>query len=379
MRGEMRRMEWKIPLARPCTATEEIKAVVEVLESGCLSLGPRLDEFERRFANLIGTRYAVGVNSGTSGLHLCIKALGIKEGDEVITSPFSFIASANSILYENARPVFVDIEEESFNMDPGKITEKVTKNTKAILVVHVFGQSCDMDPIMKIAKKFGLAVIEDACESINATYKGRKVGSFGQAAVFAFYPNKQMTTGEGGMIVTDNEEIYNLCKSYANQGRGKDMQWLLHERIGYNYRLSEISSALGIAQLDKLDSLIKRRREIARAYMEELQGTRGIVLPKIREHNEHTWFIFPIRIIGLDRNRIIAELGKRGIASKAYFYPCIHLQPFYIEKFGYRGGDFPVSEKISNQTIVLPLYPQMGETEIKFVTGALKTIMEEEA
>ena len=237
------------PTAKPYITSEDKKAVLSILNTDYLSMGPKVDEFERKFARKVGTKYACAVSNGTAGLHLLMLACGIGRGDEVITSPFSFVASANSILYVNAKPVFVDIDPLTYNIDPTKIEAKITKKTKAILVVHIFGQPCDMDPILRLAKKYKLQIIEDACESICATYKNKKVGTFGQAGVFAFYPNKQMTTGEGGMIVTNNKKIYEISDRLRNQGRAENDQWLEHKYLGYNYRLNEMSAALGISQL----------------------------------------------------------------------------------------------------------------------------------
>jgi len=365
-----------IQLAKPYITDEEIEAVAEVLKSGQLSLGPRLPKFEKAFADLIGTKYAVAVNSGTSGLHLALKACNIKEGDEVITTPFSFIASANCILHAQAKPVFVDVEEDTFNIDINKIEEKITDKTKAILPVHVFGQSSDMQAINALAKKHNLKVIEDACEAIGATHHGQKVGTFGDAAVFAFYPNKQMTTGEGGIVITDNKEVADLCRSMSNQGRALDMQWLTHERLGYNYRMDDMSAAVGIAQLNKIDFLLSERKKVAEAYLSELQDVPGVILPKIHPDNTHTWFVFPIQVTqDIDRDKVIAELNKQGIASKAYFSPCIHLQPFYREH-GYKENDFPIAEKISKSTLILPLYIGLKEQDIQQVKKALCTAIE---
>jgi len=362
-----------IPLAKPYIKKEEIEAVTKVLKSGHLSLGPKLKEFEERFAKYIGTKYAIAVNSGTSGLHVCLRALGIKEGDEVITTPFSFIASANCMLYERARPVFVDVKEDTFNIDPTLIEEKITEKTKAILVVHVFGQSCDMDAIVKIAKKHNLKIIEDACEAVGATYKNKKVGTFGDCAVFAFYPNKQMTTGEGGIVVTNNSEIAKLCRSMSNQGRASNMQWLTHERLGYNYRMDEMSAALGVEQLKKIDFILKRRKELADLYVQKLKDVKGVIPPKIADYNSHSWFVFPVRVENdIDRDKVIEKLDKNGIQSKAYFYPCIHLQPFYKKSFNYKEGDFPIAEEISNSTLILPFYPQMNENIIDRVVSSLR-------
>lgn len=364
-----------IPLSRPTIGKEEIDSVVEVLKSGILSLGPKLDEFEEKFSKLIGSKYAIAVNSGTSGLHLTLKSLGIKPGDEVITTPFSFVASANCALFEDAKPVFVDVEEDTFNINPYLIKEKINARTRFILPVHVFGQSCDMDNILKIAAENGLNVVEDACESILATYKGKNTGTMGDVGVFAFYPNKQMTTAEGGMIVTNNKKVSILCKSYRNQGRADNMQWLTHQRIGYNYRMDEINAAIGIEQIKKLPGFIKKRKDLAKAYLDELKDIDGITLPKIRKGNEHSWFVFPIIVREGIRNRVITELNGMGIQSKAYFYPCIHLQPFYRERFGYNEGDFPVAEKLSKTMIILPFYEQIKERDILTVVNSLKTIL----
>jgi perosamine synthetase len=361
-----------IPLAKPYITQDEINAVTAVLKSGVLSLGPKLREFEEKFAQKTGTKYAVAVNSGTSGLHLAVRACGIKDGDEVITTPFSFIASANCILYERAKPVFVDVAEDTFNIDVSKIEEKITERTTAILPVHVFGQSADMRAIMQIAKRHNLKVIEDACEAIGATHDGQKVGTFGDAAVFAFYPNKQITTGEGGIIVTNDKGFADVCRSMSNQGRAIDMQWLTHERLGYNYRLDELSAAVGVAQIDKLEFLIAERRKVVEAYLRILNDVDGIVLPKIKEGNTHTWFVFPVMVKdGLDRDKLIEELRTEGVASKAYFSPCIHLQPFY-RAMGYKEGDFPVAEKLSRSMFILPLFIGLSEDDILTIKKALQ-------
>jgi len=366
-----------IPLSKPHITNEEIVEITSVLKSSTLSLGPKLREFEQKFAQLIGTKYAIGVNSGTSGLHLCIRALGIKEDDEVITTPFSFIASANCILYEKATPIFVDVEEDTFNIDPDKIEAAITSKTKAILIVHIFGQSCNMTKITEIAKKHNLKIIEDACESINSTHHEQKVGTFGSVAVFAFYPNKQITTGEGGMIATNNKEIYEYCKSASNQGRSDDLQWLTHDKLGYNYRLDEMSAALGVVQLNKIDFLIKKRQELSVKYMEKLSEINEIILPKIKFGNVSSWFVFPIRVNKDIRDQLIHKLDEKGIQSKAYFFPCIHLQPLYKKLFGYQEGTFPLAEKLSAETLVLPFYSNMESEEIDEVCKKLRSSIEE--
>jgi perosamine synthetase len=361
-----------IPLAKPFIDKNDVKAIKGVLKSERLSIGPKVEQFEKAFARLIGTKYAVAVNSGTSGLHLCIKALGIKQGDEVITTPFSFVSSSNCVLFEGAKPVFVDVDENTFNINPDLIEEKITKKTKAILPVHIFGQSCDMKKIMAIAKKHKLKVIEDACESIGATNKRKKTGTFGDAAVFAFYPNKQMTTGEGGMIVTNDLKVSKLCSSYRNQGRGESMQWLLHERLGYNYRMSELHAALGVSQISKINKMLSKRKKVVNKYLKALKKITQITLPTVKKGNIHAWFVFPIKVPEKYRNKLVNHLLERGIQSKAYFYPPIHLQPFYRKEFGYRKGDFPVTEKLSNSIIILPLYIGMKKKEVLKVKKAIE-------
>jgi perosamine synthetase len=321
----------------------------------------------------------VAVNSGTSALHLCIRSLDIKEGDEVITTPFSFIASANCILFEKAKPVFVDIEEDTLCLDADKIEEKITPKTKAILPVHVFGQPCKMDKITSVARKHNLSVIEDACEAIGAQYKHKKVGSFGDAGVFAFYPNKQITTAEGGMIVTDDEKIAKLCRSMRNQGREDDTDWLCHKRLGYNYRMSELSAALGVAQVERIDEILEKRQKVAGSYNERLQAIEGIIVPHAPGDARISWFVYVIRLdVGKfsleDRNRIMQRLRERGISCSNYFPP-IHLEPLYIELFGYKGGDFPVTEAVSRSTISLPFFNNLNKNDIEYTCNTLRDII----
>lgn len=356
------------PIAKPYITKKEEHAVLSVLRSGILSIGPWQDRFEKEFARAIGTKYACAVSSGTAGLHLALLSASIKEGDEVITSPFSFIASANSILYVGAKPIFVDIDPVTYNMDPKKIEEKINKKTKAILVVHIFGQSADMKPIMKIARKYKLKVIEDACESIGATYHNRKVGTFGESAVFAFYPNKQITTGEGGMIVTNNKKIYNLCCCLRNQGRSQNMQWLDHERLGYNYRLDEMSAALGFAQMEKIHFLISARKKIARWYSNNLSKHADLVqIPSAAVGNSHTWFVYVVLLkTNKNRDELIKRLARRGISTKPYL-PSIHLFSFYRQLFGHKVGDFPVSERVSKKAIALPFFIGLKENDVNYI------------
>lgn len=365
------------PLAKPCITIDEEKEVLSVLRSGVLSLGPKVREFENRFARMLGVKYACAVSSGTAGLHLAMLAAGIGAGDEVVTTPFSFVASANCILYVGAKPVFVDIDSVTYNMDPDKIASAITKKTKAILVVHMFGQSADMDLIMKLAKKHKLKIIEDACESVGAQYRGKKVGTFGQSAVFAFYPNKQMTTGEGGMVVTNSKRVCDLCRSLRNQGRSENMQWLDHARLGYNYRMDEMSAALGLAQLKKIDKSIRKRQKIAGWYQKYFRGHSDIIqTPVIASGNTHTWFVYVVKILPkrVNRNAVIRRLARKGISAKPYV-PSIHLFDFYKKRFKYKKGDYPISEESSEHALALPFYVGLKESDVySIVNNLLETI-----
>jgi len=411
----------KISLSSPDINDLEKSKVMEVLNTPNLSLGPKLEDFENKFADYIGCKYAVAVNSGTSGLHLCVRALDIKDRDVVITSPFSFVASANCILFERAMPVFVDIDEKTLNIEINPLDKKIRelrdgdKNLKAILPVHIFGRPCEMNEIIKLARKNDLYVIEDACEAVGAEYltensqflsggsvdyskkrkqspnqddqssKSRnggkiwkKVGTFGECGVFAFYPNKQMTTGEGGMIVTDDENIYKLCRSMRNQGRSDDGAWLQHERLGFNYRISDINCALGIAQLERIDEILAKRERVARAYNERLKEVEELILPHFEENKKISWFVYVVRLAGRfsqeDRDVVLRQLKEKGIGCSNYFLP-IHLQPFYREMFGYKKGDFPVTERVSERTIALPFYNNLKEEKIDYVCETLKAII----
>ncbi len=354
-----------IPLSSPDITYKERRIIEEVLEGSCLSMGPKLEEFEKKIANYIGVKYAVAVNSGTSALHLSIRSLGIKEGDEVITTPFSFIASANCILFEKAKPVFVDIDKDTLCIDASKIEEKITKRTKAIIPVHIFGHPCKMDEIMRIAKKHNLKVIEDACEAIGAEYKGKKVGSFGDISTFAFYPNKQITTGEGGMILTNNKKIAELSRSMRNQGRDKKNR---HSILGYNYRMDELSAALGVAQMERIEEILAKREKVAKTYNQKIQGL------YISSDVKMSWFIYLIKLDEIfsrkDRDKVIKELKERGIGCNNYFPP-IHLEPLY----GYKRGEFPITERVSDLTIALPFYNNLKKEDIDYVCKNLKEIL----
>jgi perosamine synthetase len=368
----------KIPLSKPDITELEIEYVTRVLKTPDLSLGPRLVEFESKMAEFVGVKQAVAVNSGTSALHLIIKSLDIKDGDEVITTPFSFIASANCILFERAKPVFVDIDPLTLNIDVNRIEAKITAKTKAILAVDVFGYPADWDRLEKIAKEHHLKLVEDSCEALGAEYKGKKAGTFGEAAAFAFYPNKPMTTGEGGVIVTNDKEIADLCRSLRNQGRAGSDEWLEHPRLGYNYRLSDINCALGVAQLERIEELLAKRERVARMYDARLKDWGEATIPLSTPEVKRGWFVYVIVLADgysrENRDKILANLRERGIGCGHYFTP-IHLQPFYVKLFGFRPGDFPITERISARTIALPFYGNLEEAEIDFVVQNLKEIV----
>jgi perosamine synthetase len=368
----------KIPLARPDITEREIEAVVNVLRSPYLSLGPKLEEFEQRLAEYVGVKYAVVVNSGTSALHLIIKALKIGDNDEVITTPFSFVASANCILFERATPVFVDIDPLTLNIDPHLIDAQITDRTKAILAVDVFGHPADWDRLRKIAEEYDLRLIEDAAEALGAEYKGEKAGSLADGAIFGFYPNKQITTGEGGAILTDDEEMVELCRSLRNQGRSSKDGWLEHSRLGYNYRLSDINCALGIVQLERVDELLGKRARVAQFYNERLQEVEGIEIPYTSPDVRRGWFVYVIKLNDVftkeARNKIINELREKGIECSNYFAP-LHLQQFYRDKFGYTEGNFPVTERIAERTIALPFYGNITEKAIDYVCDNLRRLV----
>ncbi len=350
----------QIPLSAPWIDGREEELVVETLRSGQLSLGPMIDRFEEALAARAGAPRVAAVSSGTAGLHLCMRLAGIEPGDEVVTTPFSFVASANCALYEGATPVFADIDPDTLNLDPAAVEAAITPRTKAILPVHIFGYPAELAELEAIAERHGLALVEDACEALGAEYRGRPIGSSGHPAVFAFYPNKQMTTGEGGAVAVDSEEEWALLKSLSNQGRSDSGEWLTHARLGYNYRLDDLSAALGLAQLERLDEILAARAEVARRYGELLAGVDGVDAP-LADDDDHrrSWFVYVVKLAqGVDRNGVMARLGEEGVASKPYL-PSIHLQPFYRERFGYREGMLPVSEDASARTLALPFHSRL--------------------
>lgn len=362
-----------IQLAKPDITQAEIDAVAEVMKSGWLSIGPKVEEFERKIADHVGVKHAVAVNSGTSGLHLLIKAFGIKDGDEVITTPFSFVASTNCILFERAKPVFADINPETLEMDIEQIESNITDRTKAILPVDVFGHPMDMRRLRDIADKHGLILIEDSCEALGSEYDGVKSGSMADAAVFAFYPNKQITTGEGGMIVTNNDNIAELCRSYRSQGRAITGFWLHHERMGYNYRMSELNAVVGSVQMDRLDSIIAKRNKVADMYKERLSNIKGVKIPYVSPKTTvMSWFVYVIRLSeNIDRDSVMEYLKQNGVACRPYFTP-IHIQPYIKEMFGYEEEDFPNTAAAGRSCIALPFYNDLNIEEIEYVAETLE-------
>ncbi|MBN1435839.1 MAG: DegT/DnrJ/EryC1/StrS family aminotransferase [Sedimentisphaerales bacterium] len=364
----------KINLSSPDITQAEIDAVVAVLSTNQLSLGPKLPQFEADFARYIGRKHAIAVNSGTSALQLILQAAGIGPGDEVITTPFSFISTSNVILMVGATPVFVDIDPDTYNIDSQAIAAKITPKTKAVMPVDVFGNPAGIDTAYDVATQNNLICIEDSCEALGSVVNGRKAGTLGLAGAFAFYPNKQMTTGEGGIILTDDDQIAALCKSLRNQGRDADAGWLAHARLGYNYRLSDINCALGIEQLKRVDSFVAKRSQVAQWYQQALADESRVVVPTEPDNCRMSWFVFVVRLQdqfnAQQRNAVIDILREQGIGCSNYFTP-IHLQPFMVEKFGYKLGDFPITENVSQHTIALPFYNNLTQSQVATVAEAL--------
>lgn len=367
-------------LSRPDITDAEINAVTDVLKSPNLALGPKLTEFEQKMAEYAGSKHAIAVNSGTSGLFLCFNALNIGPGDEVITSPFTFIASVNSIIMAGAKPVFVDIDPDNLNIDPDKIEAAITPRTKAIEPVIVFGNPARIDEVCGIAKKHDLAVVEDSCEGLGSVYKGKKIGSFGTMGNFAFYPNKQMTTGEGGIIVTDDDDLADMCYSLRNQGRGKGGGWLAHERLGYNFRLSDINCALGVVQLSRLEEFKAKRKQVAKWYQEILDDDDRIVVPHEPADADMSWFVFVIRLAQQydqsHKEQVMQKMHDNGVQVSNYFPP-VHLQPYLVEDFGFKKGDFPITESICERTIALPFYNNLPKDQVEYVCQTLKKVLDE--
>jgi len=384
-------------MSSPDLADADRQAVLEVLNTPSLSMGPRILEFEQAFCDFSGRKHAMGVSSGTTGLHLCVRAAGIEPGDYVITTPFSFVASANVLLFENAVPVFVDVDARTGNIDPGLVAEAArdlvmggekaqewlprkgsepNRSLKAILPVDVFGQPADLDPIRKVAQKYGLKVIEDSCEALGAEYKGRKVGTLGDYGVYAFYPNKQITTGEGGVIVTDDDQAADFMRALRNQGRAVGDTWLQHTYLGYNYRLDEMSAALGTAQMARLDELLNKREQVAAWYTERLAEMPEVETPSVEPFTTRmSWFVYVALFDkSVDRDGLANALEARGVPVRPYFAP-IHLQPYMIKRFGYRPGDFPVTEDLGSRGLALPFSGVMSEAQVEHVCQTLRAVL----
>lgn len=385
----------RIPMSSPDLTDREREAVLAVLQTPRLSMGPQIEAFEAAVAARVGARHAIGVSSGTAGLHIAVRLAGVQDGDLVLTSPFSFVASANVMLYERAVPVFVDVDPETGNLDPSAAARAVAElargqaarwlprrgvspeaKLRSLLPVDAFGQPADFDPLLEAARQLDLPVIEDACEAFGASYKGRAAGMLGDVGVYAFYPNKQMTTGEGGVLVTDRDDWAELARALRNQGRAPGDTWLEHTHLGYNYRMDEMSAALGVAQMGRLDELLVKREKVAAWYGERLAEMRGVVsTPVAPTTTRLSWFVYVVRLgPALDRGRVMQRLEAKGIPSRPYFAP-IHLQRYFIDRFGYRPGDFPVAEDLGRRSLALPFSGVMAEAEVDEVCQALREAM----
>ncbi len=362
-----------IAMSSPDLNEQDIAAVMDVLRRGRLALGPKSVEFEQALAAYVGVKHAITVSSGTAALHLIVRALGLERGDEVLVPSFTFAASVNVLLFEGITPVFVDIEDETFNLDPVDLERRITPRTRAIMVVDVFGHPAEWDTIDAIAREHRLRVIDDSCEALGSEYRGRKLGQFGDAAAFAFYPNKQMTTGEGGMIVTGDPEIARICRSLRNQGRSEMGAWLHHERLGYNYRLDEMSAALGVSQIGRIETLLAKRDRVADAYTSRLHEL-GWVRPQvIRSHVRMSRFVYVVTVTGIDRDEVLAALEREGIPSRAYFSP-VHLQPYIRQFVCPTDAPLPVTESVARQSLALPFHGNLTESEVDRVLDVLSSL-----
>lgn len=367
----------RVPLARPNIGAEELRLVTEVLQSGVLALGSFATELEAALAEMSGRRFAVACSSGTAGLHLAVRALGIGPNDEIITTPFSFVASANCLLYEGAVPRFVDIEERTLGLDPELVQDAVSDRTKGILAVDVFGHPCQIDALERLAESSDWVLIEDSCEGLGSRLRGRPLGSFGNVGVFAFYPNKQITTGEGGAIVTDDPELAARMRRMANQGRDDAGTWLRHVELGFNYRMDELSAAVGVAQVRRYEDLRAGRLRAADAYRAALADVEGVTYPVPSSGSDVDWFVYVVRLDpGINRDSVIQRLARAGIPSRPYFTP-LHLQPLYRERYGFRPGDYPVTERVAATTLALPFSSLLTTDEVELVAHALKAALGE--
>jgi dTDP-4-amino-4,6-dideoxygalactose transaminase len=397
MAREEGRVSYKVAMSSPDLSEVERQAVAEVLRTPRLSMGPRLEAFEDSIAGRIGLRHAIAVNSGTAGLHLCVRAAGIGDGEAVITTPFSFVASSNVLLYERALPIFVDVEPGTGNLDPAQVAAAAAdlaeggvraerwlprrgaeawSGLRGLLTVDVFGQPADYDLLAVTARQHDLTLIEDSCEALGASYKGRPAGTLGDIAVFAFYPNKQITSGEGGMVITDRDDLASMVRSLRNQGRAPGDTWLDHTYLGYNYRMDELNAALGHAQMTRLDELMDKREAVARWYAEQLAGIPGVEAPVVVDNTTRmSWFVYVVRVdAGIDRDALIHRLDDAGIPSRPYFKP-IHLQPYVQQRFGTRAGDFPVAEDLGRRGLALPFSGVMRQDEVALVCDTLRRVI----
>ena len=368
---------YRVPMSSADLDQSDYDAVLEVLHTGRLALGPKSEEFERRIAEYVGVEHAVTVNSGTSALHLIVRGLGLRKGDEVLVPSFTFAASVNALLYEGVTPIFVDIEPDTYNLDPADIEAKITTSTRAIMAVDVFGHPAAWDRIELEASRRGLFVIDDSCEGLGAEFRGKKLGAFGDAAAFAFYPNKQITMGEGGVIVTNDDKLAAYARSARNQGRGGG-SWLEHVRLGYNYRLDEMSAALGCSQLARIEEILARRAQVAARYDARLGRVAGIRLPVVRSDVRMSWFVYVVTLDwGIDPEKVMAGMEKRGIPVRVYFVP-IHEQ-VYTRDLGIMPGLLPVTDSISGRTIALPFHTNLSPEEVELVASALEASISEAA
>jgi perosamine synthetase len=384
----------QIPMSSPDLTDLERQAVLDVLNTPILSMGTQIKNFEQTFIDLTGAKHAIGVNSGTAGLHLCVRAAGIGPGDLVITTPFSFVASSNALLFENAVPIFVDVDPRTGNIDPDLVAQAAKEITaggrqaekwlprkgvtpggklRALLPVDVFGQPADMDKVNATALKLHLPVIEDSCEALGATYKGQPAGMLGDYGIFAFYPNKQITTGEGGVIITSDDKAADLMRALRNQGRAPGDTWLSHTHLGYNYRLDEMSAALGVVQMSRLDELLKKREQVAEWYGDRLSEIPGVEVPIVENYTTRmSWFVYVIRVDKkIDRDRLAKRLESRGVPVRPYFLP-IHLQPYMVERFDWREGDFPVTEDLGRRGLAIPFSGVMTEEQVETVCRVIR-------
>lgn len=382
-----------VPLSRPDITGQEIEAVIDIMKSGILSIGPKVNEFEETIADYVGLKHAVAVNSGTSALHLIVRSLGLEQGQTMLTSSFTFVSSANVAIYEGAIPVFADIEESSLNISPQTLEEALERYAKKgletdcmnlppfqpdlFMGVDIFGHPMDWDEIERICERNGLPVIEDSCEALGTVYKDRKAGSSGLAGAFAFYPNKQITTGEGGVIVTNDASIAQMCRSMRNQGRGISENWLEHVRLGYNYRLDELSSAMGLEQMRRIDEILSKRDSAAKRYSELLSRIDGVTVPAIADYvTSLGWFVYVIRLEdSIDRDGFMDYLRDNGVQCRDYFRP-VHLQPFYIKQYGYKEGMLPVTERVSRQTVAIPFFSNLSQEEQEYVAETITRAVE---